>query len=352
MTRLTRRAFIGKSLLLGGTLSVFPACGSARRPASAEKDRLPAYARLARKGGLAERIARATDHFKHCRLCPRHCGVNRQEGERGYCRAPRDPVVASHQPHFGEELPLTGRRGSGTLFFSNCNLRCVFCQNWPIAHEGRGRQVTAADLADQMLSLQERGCHNINAVTPTHVMPNILEALSLAVPRGLHIPLVYNTGGYESADVIELLQGIVDVYMPDLKFMDTEPAGLYLDAPDYPEKAQASIREMYRQVGPLAVDARGIATGGLMIRHLVMPNRLSNARAFVQWVSNTLSPDVYVNIMAQYRVDYRAYEHPGIARAIHAEEFIEAMDWAEEAGLANLDARSVSHHERLKRRQR
>ncbi len=351
-TSLSRREFIGHSLLLGGLLGVFPACGFGRpRRDDPDADATgPLYAKAAASGLLAERTAKALAYFERCRLCPRLCGVNRADGATGYCRAPRDPVVASHQAHFGEELPLTGRRGSGTLFFANCNLRCVFCQNWPIAHEGRGRRVDADALADMMLRLQQRGCHNINLVTPTHVMPNILEALMIAQAQGLRVPLVYNTGGYERAEVIQLLEGIVDIYMPDLKFMDAEPAGRFLKAGDYPEHAKAAIQEMFRQVGPLQIDDSGLATHGLMIRHLVMPNRLSNARAFVKWVAETLSTDVYVNVMAQYRVDFRAYEYPDIARAIHAEEFIEAMDWAVDAGLSRLDERSASQHARMRRR--
>lgn len=344
----TRRQFIEGSLVTGTALMVFPACSRADQHAGAAQR--PAYAELESQGLLVERMAQAEALFQQCTLCPRRCGVDRTSGATGYCRAPRDAVVSSHQPHFGEELPLTGRRGSGTIFFANCNLRCVFCQNWPIAHEGRGTRVTDQEVAGMMLRLQRLGCHNINLVTPTHVMPNILAALRMALGQGLHLPLVYNTGGYESSEIVRMLDGIVDIYMPDLKFMDAGESGRYLDARDYPEMARESIREMYRQVGPLQLDERGLAVRGLMIRHLVMPNRVSNAKAFVNWVAETLSTDVYVNIMSQYRVEYRAYEFPRIARAISGREFLEAMEWAEAAGLSNLDERSLAQRDRYRRR--
>lgn len=347
--KLTRRQFLGRSLVVGASMAAAPACSKPASPGGGD-DWQPAYKRLQAAGKLEEKIEKAQQLFERCTLCPRGCGVNRRRGNQGYCRAPLQAVVSSHQAHFGEEVPLVGRRGSGTIFFANCNLRCVFCQNWPIAHEGRGRPVTDEDLAGMMLDLQRRGCHNINLVTPTHVMPNILAALPLALERGLRLPLVYNTGGYESRDIIALLEGIVDIYMPDLKFMDAGHAQTYLKASDYPEHAKEAIREMYRQVGPLKVDRAGLAYHGLMIRHLVMPNRVSGAREFARWVAGELSPDVYVNIMSQYRVDYRAYEYEKIARAIRPEEFIEAIDVAKAAGLKNLDSRSMSQYAVFQRR--
>ncbi len=347
---MTRREFIRSAVVAGGSLVAFPACSRAQPPGAGKPSREPAYARLEAEGKLEGRVAEVHAMLRQCQLCPRNCGVNRLAGETGFCRAPAEAVVSSHQPHFGEELPLVGRGGSGTIFFANCNLRCVFCQNWPIAHQGRGQKATDPEVADMMIRLQERGCHNINVVTPTHVMPNILAATRLALHKGLRLPLVYNTGGYEHADIIRRLEGVVGIYMPDLKFMDDEESARYLHARDYPAHAQAAIREMYRQVGPLQVDDRGLAVRGLMIRHLVMPNRTSNAKAFVQWVAETLCADVYVNIMAQYRVDYRAFDYPDIARAITAGEFVEAMEWAEAAGLRNLDARSVSQRNVQRRR--
>jgi putative pyruvate formate lyase activating enzyme len=278
--------------------------------------------------------------------------VNRRVGETGFCNSTDQVKVHSHGPHFGEELPLVGRNGSGTIFFSNCNLRCVFCQNWPIAHVGLGREISDEDLAGMMLDLQRRGCHNINVVTPTHYMPNIVHAVYLAEKQGLRLPICYNTGGYERVENIKLLDGVVDIYLPDLKFMDGKESARYaaIGAPDYPEMAQASIVEMHRQVGDLVSDRNGIALRGLMVRHLVMPNRVAGSREFVRWVAANLAPDTYVNIMAQYRVEHLAFEHEQIARAITSEEFLEAMQWAREAGLTNLDERSVSMEELHRRR--
>ncbi len=307
----------------------------------------PAYARLEEEGELAGRIEEAYRIFKNCELCPRRCEVDRQGGEKGFCRAPKRAVVYSRQSHFGEELPLVGQGGSGTIFFSNCNLRCVFCQNWPIAHEGRGRVVSDEELAKMMLDLQLKGCHNINLVTPTHVMPNILNAIRIALKDGLHLPVCYNTSGYERAEMIKMLDGIVDIYLPDYKFMDGAEAERYnlAEAYDYPQKTGEAIIEMHRQVGDLVTDERGIAQSGLMVRHLVMPNRVAGTKEFVHWVAENLSTDTYVNIMSQYRVEHKAYEYEKIARAITPEEFVEAMEWAKDAGLTNLDERSLSNLE-------
>ena len=312
----------------------------------------PAYAKLQNEGRLAERVEQAYEKFKQCDLCPRRCGANRSAGETGFCGATANVTVYSHHPHYGEELPLVGRGGSGTIFFSNCNLRCVFCQNWPIAHLGQGRQIRDRDLADMMLDLQRRGCHNINVVTPTHVMPNIVGAVQIALNKGLRLPICYNTGGYERVENIRLLDGIVDIYLLDLKFMDGAESARYAaaGADNYPEMAQQAIIEMHRQVGELVTDDRGIALRGLMIRHLVMPNRIAGTREFVTWVAEHLSQDTYVNIMAQYRVEHRAFEYERIARAITSEEFLEAIDWAREAGLRNLDERSVSIAQMHRRR--
>ena len=311
---------------------------------------VPAYLQLEEEGRFAERIDEAYALLEACELCPRRCGVNRLRGQTGVCRTADEAVVFSAQPHYGEELPLVGHYGSGTIFFSNCNLRCVFCQNWPIAHEGRGQRLEVEDLADLMLRVQQIGCHNVNLVTPTHVMPQILQATRIAAQKGLRIPLCYNTGGYDAFEAVRLLDGIVDIYLPDLKFMDADPAEQYMGARDYPETAQAAIAEMHRQVGELVTDPHGIALRGLMIRHLVMPNRTSNAHDFVHWVAETLTPSTYVNIMSQYRVEHWAFEHPDIARAITVDEFLEAMTWAEEAGLTNLDERSLMQRDLFRRR--
>lgn len=312
----------------------------------------PGYARLEDEGKLAARIEEAYDILKDCRLCPRRCRKDRASGETGFCLTTGTAVVFSRQPHFGEELPLVGSSGSGTIFFSNCNLRCVFCQNWPIAHEGRGREISDDRLAEMMLYLQETGCHNINVVTPTHFMPNILAAVRKALHKGLRLPLCYNTGGYENREAIEMLDGVVDIYLPDVKYMDGSHADRYTigGADGYPRYAREAVLEMHRQVGNLVVDGRGIARRGLMIRHLVMPNRVSGTRELVNWIAAELPRDTYVNIMSQYRVAHQAFEYPKIARAITADEFLEAMAWAEAAGLRNLDRRSLAQRDVFRRR--
>jgi putative pyruvate formate lyase activating enzyme len=333
----TRREFIVKSLVAGGSLllSFSPLHAI---PQNKEKNWIPAYARLEQEGELTRRIEQAYALFEHCECCPRLCGANRIAGELGTCNAPAVPVIYSAQPHFGEEIPLVGRRGSGTIFFSNCSLRCVFCQNWPISHQGRGKVVRDEDLADMMIGLQRIGCHNINFVTPTHVMPNILGATRIALKKGLRLPLVYNTSGYERVEMVKLLDGVIDIYMPDFKYTNSYKAGKYSDgAYDYPTAARKAIFEMNRQVGELTVDERGVAVRGLIIRHLVMPNGVAGTKKFVKWVADNLSKSTYVNIMSQYRVEYQAYNYPEIARGITAEEFLEAVSWAKEYGLSNLD---------------
>jgi len=304
----------------------------------------PAYLKLEEQGKFADRIEQAYAILEDCHLCPRQCRVNRLASEKGFCRAPVNVKVHSYSAHYGEELPLVGFGGSGTIFFSNCNLRCVFCQNWPIAHEGWGKQFSDDELADMMLALQRRGCHNINVVTPTHVMPHILSATRIAMQRGLRLPLVYNTSAYDCLESIKLLDGIVDIYLPDLKFMDGSEAARYnyAQADDYPQLAQAAIIEMHRQVGDLVTDENDIALRGLMIRHLVMPNRVAGTQEFIQWVAEKLSTGTYVNIMSQYRVEYKAFEYEEIARAITSQEYVEAMEWAIDAGLTNLDSRSLT----------
>jgi len=336
----TRRDFIKRTLLLGGALFLYP--GHVYATEKGEGWR-PAYGKLEEEGKFAQRVEEAYAIFENCRLCPRGCGVNRKKGERGFCRAPLKSVVYGAHPHFGEEMALVGRYGSGTIFISNCNLRCIFCQNWPISHEGKGKEMEDEDLAGLMLYLQEIGCHNINLVTPTHVMPNILNATRIAMKKGLRLPLVYNTSGYERLEIVKLLDGIVDIYMPDMKYMDSDQAGEYsAGASDYPEMAARAIVEMNRQVGVLATDANGIALRGLIIRHLVMPNRVAGTEKFVKWVAQSLPKSTYVNIMPQYRVEYKAYEYPKISRGITVQEFLEAIDWAEQVGLTNLDPKSLA----------
>ncbi len=338
---ISRRDFIKNTLMWGGAL-IFSS-GPVWALDAKEQQWDPAYVRLEKESRFAERVAEAYAIFEECRLCPRECGVNRLDGEKGFCRAPLKVMVYAAQPHFGEEISLVGQHGSGTIFFSNCNLRCVFCQNWPISIRGEGEEIEDEDLAKMMMFLQGIGCHNINLVTPTHVMPNILNATRIAFKKGLRIPLVYNTSGYERVEIIKMLDGIVDIYLPDIKYMDGDMAAKYSSgARDYPEVATAAVFEMNRQVGVHQMDKRGAARKGLMIRHLVMPNRIAGTKKFVKWVAENLPLGTYVNIMSQYHVDYRAFEYPEIARGITVQEFLEAMDWAAESRLTLLDPRSLS----------
>jgi putative pyruvate formate lyase activating enzyme len=297
----------------------------------------PAYLALEESGELKRREEKVWSILTACRLCPRQCGVNRLRGETGRCSSTAELKLASYGPHFGEERPLVGRKGSGTVFFANCNLLCVFCQNWQTNHRGDGVYVTQDTLADAMLSLQKRGCHNINLVTPTHVAPHIFTALRKAIAKGLRLPLVYNTGAYDNPAVIELLDGVVDIYLPDCKYMDGAMAKRFSHAPDYPGIAQRNIREMNRQVGRLRVDDEGIAGRGLMVRHLVMPNHVAGTREFVKWVARDLGKDTYVNIMGQYWPAHQAAKYPKIARPLSRAEHLQALRWAKEAGLTNLD---------------
>lgn len=336
----TRRDFIKRSILSGAGL-LFDHRPLFARDTVKEKW-YPSYAELERTGELAKRVEQAYSIFEECQLCPRLCGVNRQSGEQGFCRAPAKLMVYTAQSHFGEEISLVGKNGSGTIFFSNCNLRCVFCQNWPISIKGHGRQVQDEDLADLMLHLQKIGCHNINLVTPTHVMPNILNAARIAYRKGLRLPMVYNTSGYERVEILKILDGIVDIYLPDMKYMDETKAVKYLSvASDYPKRAQRAVLEMHAQVGKHRINSQGIATRGLMIRHLVMPNNTAGTHKFVRWVAENLPKSTYVNIMHQYYPEYKAFEYPEIDRRISIQEYLEAMGWANEYGLTNLDPKSL-----------
>jgi putative pyruvate formate lyase activating enzyme len=249
-------------------------------------------------------------------------------------------MVASYNPHFGEEDPLVGTNGSGTIFFTNCNLLCVFCQNWEISHLGEGSEVDSKTLAGMMLQLQRMGCHNINFVTPTHVVPQILDGLTYAVEGGLDVPLVYNTGGYDAVETLRLLDGIFDIYMPDFKFWDPEMAGRYLKAADYPEKAREAIREMHRQVGDLVLDENGIALRGVLLRHLVMPGGVAGTREIMRFIAGEISPDTYVNIMDQYRPCGNAAKYSPLDRCITHDEFEGALKAAREEGIGRFDRRS------------
>jgi len=293
--------------------------------------------RLAARGEIHHTAEAARRILANCELCPRRCHVNRLKGEVGQCRTGEMAVVSSHGPHFGEEAPLVGTGGSGTIFFARCNLRCVFCQNHSISQLGEGSEASSHDMAYMMLSLQRRGCHNINLVSPTHVVPQILEALELAVAEGLHVPLVYNCGGYESVETLRLLDGIVDIYMPDMKYADSSTAYEYSDVQNYAEINKAALKEMHRQVGDLQADDRGVATRGLLVRHLVLPHGLAGTRKIVEFLANEVSSNTYVNVMAQYHPCHRAHDFPALSRAVTREEYLEAVTLALQNGLTRLD---------------
>ena len=298
----------------------------------------PGYLRAFESGLLASRAERAIEQLRSCRLCPRACGANRLEDRTGFCRTGRRAVVSSAFPHHGEESCLSGRGGSGTIFFAHCSLKCVFCQNYDISWEGEGAPVAAQDLAGMMLALQRQGCHNINFVTPSHAVAQILEALPPAVEGGLRLPLVYNTSAYDSGAALSLMDGLVDIYMPDFKFWDPAVAGR-LAAADYPEVARGAIREMHRQVGDLVVDGRGIAVRGLLVRHLVMPGGLAGTRGVMRFLAG-LSRDTFVNVMGQYRPAGRVGkggEHAEIDRRLRDSELEEAFRIARGEGLHRFD---------------
>ncbi len=337
-----RRCLLRDSLALGalalasGAASVPPP--AYERPRMLRKHFSPAYLAAEKSGRLAEREKRLREIFTNCHLCPRACGVNRTRGEKGVCQSTDWVKVYAAHPHYGEERPLVGRGGSGTIFFSHCNLLCLYCQNWEINHRGDGDLRSERQLARMMIALQERGCHNINLVSPTHVVPNIITALRAAIGMGLRVPLVYNTGGYDSLEVIRLLDGIVDIYLPDFKYTGGEKSARYSSgARDYPEVAVAAISEMHRQVGELTVDEHGVALRGLIIRHLVLPADIAGTEKFVKWVAENLSRTTYVNVMAQYHPAHRAREYPELSRRITAAEYQQAVAWARQHGLMNLD---------------
>ena len=298
-----------------------------------------AYRTLAALHELRERSVRLHEQMSACRLCGRACGANRLAGESGACHTARHAVVSSFNAHCGEEAPLSGQHGSGTIFFTWCSLRCEFCQNHEISQLGEGKEVTEEDLAVMMLALQRTGCHNINLVTPSHVVPQIVGALEIAAGHGLHVPLVYNSSGYDSVETLRLLDGIVDIYMPDMKYGDPEVALRLSGVKDYPAVNQAAVCEMHRQVGDLQVDQRGIAVRGLLVRHLVLPNGLAGTEQVVRFIAAEISTDTYLNIMDQYRPCYHAGAHMEIARPITYEEYNDAVDLALAHGLTRLDSR-------------
>ncbi|MEO0092310.1 MAG: radical SAM protein [candidate division WOR-3 bacterium] len=273
--------------------------------------------------------------LEHCTICPRRCGVNRLKGELGHCQVGKDAIVSSFGPHFGEEPELVATNGSGTIFFAFCNLNCVFCQNYDISQLGHGQVVTANELSEIMLKLQKIGCHNINLVSPTHIVPQFLQALCIAKDKGLNLPIVYNSGGYDSVETLKLLEGVIDIYMPDAKYGSNEMGEKYSNAPNYFEINKAVLKEMHRQVGDLIVNEKGIAQRGLLVRHLVLPNRLAESFKVLKFIAEEISLNTYVNIMDQYRPCYKVEKYPELARRIYAREYQEVIEYARKLGLRN-----------------
>ncbi len=307
--------------------------------AAIDPDFEPVYLKLHQTGELKKRAEKLWQIMEECQLCPRRCGVNRLKGKIGFCRVPGTQlVVSSYHPHFGEERPLVGRGGSGTIFFTHCNLRCIFCQNWDISHLGRGSATDIDRLAGMMLHLQKIGCHNINFVTPTPYSGHILKALDIAAGRGLRLPIVYNTSGWERLEILEVLDGVVDIYLPDFKYWDSQMSAKYSSgAESYPEITKEAILEMHRQVGVARPRKDGLIYRGLMIRVLVMPDSVSGSEKVIEWIAKNLPEDTYVNIMAQYNPQYKAYDYPQISRRITAQEYKKVVDRAKEVRLTNLD---------------
>ncbi|UCG84572.1 MAG: radical SAM protein [Dehalococcoidia bacterium] len=295
------------------------------------------YRQLYEAGELRERAEQAGVLLEDCHVCPRDCRVNRLEEETGKCRTGRQALVSSAGPHFGEEAPLVGMGGSGTIFFTNCNLQCCFCQNYSISQLGEGHGVVPDELAGIMLSLQRKGCHNINFVSPTHVVPQILEALEIAAGAGLSLPLVYNSGGYDSVETLKLLDGVIDIYMPDMKYSDEGTARRLSGIEDYPNQNRAAVKEMHRQVGDLELDEHGVALRGLLVRHLVLPQGLAGTPEVCSFLYREISANTYINVMAQYRPCYHAFEVSEISHSLSSDEFAEAVTIAHNAGLHRLD---------------
>lgn len=301
---------------------------------------VPAYVGLLTRGDFAHRVQEAYRHLENCDLCARYCRVNRRMTTRGaVCRTGERAVVASYGAHYGEEDPLRGWRGSGTIFFSWCNLRCVFCQNWDISQKGAGREAEPAEIADMMLTLQHQGCHNINLVSPSHVVAQIIAAVHDAAQRGLYLPLVYNTGGYDSPEALALLDGIIDIYMPDMKYGDSALAHKYSTVRNYVGVNQAAVREMHRQVGDLVLDPNGVALRGLLVRHLVLPGGIAGTDKVLEFIANEISRQTYLNLMDQYRPCWRAGQYPEIDRPLTSEEYRQALDAAARLGFTRLDHR-------------
>jgi putative pyruvate formate lyase activating enzyme len=304
-------------------------------PASSENKKYPTYLNAYDDGSLDRLIEHSFKLLECCAICPRNCQVNRVKGQKGFCRTGLKPKVCSYMPHHGEEPPISGERGSGTIFFSNCNMVCSYCQNYEFSQEGEGREVDFEELARFMLELQHLGCHNINLVTPSHVVPQILKALQMAIAGGLKIPLVYNTSGYDLPETIKMLEGIVDIYLPDMRYADAEMAVKYSNASEYPSYNQDAVKEMHRQVGVAQMDEEGIIKRGLIIRHLVLPNNIAGTAKIMKFIAEELSEETYISLMSQYTPYYKAHEFKDISRRITLEEYEEAGKLMHKYGLYN-----------------
>jgi putative pyruvate formate lyase activating enzyme len=313
--------------------------GGDKNPARGEKVKTvpPGYLRLHQNGELSKRIEALWKKLECCDICPHKCSVNRLKDEKGICKIGRKAKVSSFGPHFGEESPLVGRHGSGTIFLTHCNLYCIFCQNYDISHLGEGYLVDEEGIAEMMLSLQNMRCHNINFVTPTHVIPQIVKALSFAIEKGLTVPLVYNSGGYDSVSTLKLLEGIFDIYMPDFKYSDDKIAQRYCNASDYSQVAKQAIKAMHQLVGDLILDEKGIARRGLIIRHLILPEDLAGTYEVMKFIAEEISKNSYVNLMDQYRPCYKANDFPPLDRRMTQEEFVQAIKIAHNLGIKRLD---------------
>ena len=357
-TNISRRCFLGQTMRFccnaGLTAMVFGQLGTGMAfginhdddPKSDavnnklfDEDFVPGYVPLQESGELAERSEALWEIMRNCRLCPRECGANRHRRQTGFCRSPGTRLfISSATPHFGEERPLVGRGGSGTIFLTHCSLQCVFCQNYEISHLGRGHERSVREMASMMLQLQRAGCHNINFVTPTHYSAFILKALEIASQRGLRLPVVYNTCGWERLEILAMLDGVVDIYLPDFKFWDSSiSATLTAGTDDYPDLTKKAILEMHRQVGVAKPNRHGVMEHGLMIRHLVMPNEKGGSIEILDWIAENLPKDTYVNIMAQYNPYHKAFDFPEISRRITVQEYRDVVTHAESLGLTNLD---------------
>jgi len=295
----------------------------------------PIYLESYQKGKLGKIIEKTFKLLESCCICPRSCKVNRLKNDRGFCKTGLRPRVCSFMPHHGEEPPISGSQGSGTIFFSHCNMACIYCQNYEFSQLGEGREVGFEELAEFMLQLQNMDCHNINLVTPTHIMPQILKALSIAIPKGLKLPIVYNTGGYELPEMIKILDGIVDIYLPDMRYADNNMAIKYSAAPDYPKYNQETLREMHRQVGIAKMNNEGIIKRGVIIRHLVLPNNISGTDKLMEFIARELSKDTYISLMSQYFPCYRATQFKEISRRISYQEYQDAKMSMQRYGLSN-----------------